>query len=358
MERTWAGSVVVRRLPKGCDLCMRGMKLVVFVTGLCNRACFYCPLSRDRRWRDVCYANERPVMSDLDVLREAEDMDAKGAGFTGGDPLLRLDRTLRLLKLLKDSFGDFHVHLYTTPGRHLTSEVLRNLVKAELDELRLHPKLSDAGSATTSIKEAKREGLVVGLEVPALPGEVESLKRLAKSADEAGADFVIVNELEMNEENAFQLRIRGLKIKRSSLSAVEGSEEVALELLSFIEDELSLSSHYCPAAVKDSYQYKGRLRRMALRKARPYEEITGDGLLRKGVVVGDAERLSELAKWAMSQLGIPSQMLFLNEEKGELELAVAVLMKAKQLDALKGLEAYIVEEYPTFDRRRALQLPA
>ncbi|MCX8204207.1 MAG: radical SAM protein [Candidatus Nezhaarchaeota archaeon] len=333
------------------------MKLVVFVTGLCHRRCFYCPLSRDRRWKDVRYVNERPITSDMDVLKEAEDMDAGGAGFTGGDPLLRPERTLHYLKLLKENFRNFHIHLYTAPGRHLNNNILKGLAKAELDELRLHPDLSNIHLVTESVKEAKREGLTVGVEVPALPGEAEYLKTLAITVEEAGADFIIVNELEMNDENAFQLRTRGLRLKQGSLSAVEGSEEVALDLLLFIESELSLSAHYCPAMVKDSHQYKGRLRRMALKKARPYEEVTGDGLLRKGVIVGDVDRLCKLAGWIMSQLGVPDYMLFLNKERGELELAVTVMREAKQRGTLRKLKAYIVEEYPTFNRKRALQDP-
>lgn len=357
MEKTWAGSIVVRSLPRGCDLCMRGMKLVVFVTGLCHRRCFYCPLSKEKRWRDVCYVNERPVATDLDVLKEAEEMDARGAGFTGGDPLLRPERTLHYLKLLKENFEDFHVHLYTTPGRHLSTDILSSLARAGLNELRFHPDLTDASTAAAHIKEAKREGLTVGIEVPALPGEVRLLMDLVRAAEEAGADFVIVNELEMSEENAFQLRARGLRIKQGSLSAVEGSEETALDLLSFIERELSLSSHYCPAAIKDSYQYRNRLRRMALKKARPYEEVTEDGLLKKGIVLGEVRKLRALAELISLRFGVPSHMFFLNEDRGELELAVATLKMAKHHGVLRGLKAYIIEEYPTFDRRRAAQDP-
>ena len=356
MHRTWADSVVVRGLPEGCELCMKGMKLVVFVTGLCARSCFYCPLSRTRRGRDVVYANERPVASDEDLLREAEAMDARGAGFTGGDPLLKPERTLHFLKLLKHSYGEeFHVHLYTTPGRHLKKEVLRALAKAGLDELRLHPELGDLDGCVEAVRAASDEGLTVGVEIPAIPGHLDFFKRLAEAVEREGATFMTVNELEMNEENAFQLRARGFKIKQGSLSAVEGSEEVALGLLSFIEELLSLNAHYCPARVKDAYQYRGRLRRMALRAARPYEEVTEDGLLRKGVVKGPSKALRKLASWLRGELGLPDSMVHLG--KDGLESTVEALATAKRMGALKGLEACVVEEYPVFNRRRCSETP-
>jgi len=348
----------VGSLPEGCNLCLKGMKLVLFVTGLCTRRCFYCPLSRYKRGRDLIYANERPVAKDEDLLSEAEAMDAKGAGFTGGDPMLKPERTLHFLKLLKRRYGEgFHVHLYTTPQRHLSEEVLRFLSKAGLDELRLHPDLMDIEGCMRAVKMASREGLRVGVEVPAIPRAIHPLQELARAAEEAGAVFMIINELEMNEENSFQLRVRGFKIKPGSLSAVEGSEETALKLLSYIEEELSLSAHYCPAQAKDAYQYRGRLRRMALKAARPFEEVTEDGLLKKGVAMGDLHSLLRLASWLRSEAMLHEDMLHLDEAALKLECTVKALRMAKRAGALEGLEAFIVEEYPTFDRRRCSTSP-
>ncbi|HRZ19884.1 MAG TPA: radical SAM protein, partial [Methanofastidiosum sp.] len=42
---TDANSYYTGKLSKGCKLCIKGRKSVLFVTGLCGVNCYYCPLS-------------------------------------------------------------------------------------------------------------------------------------------------------------------------------------------------------------------------------------------------------------------------------------------------------------------------
>src|SRR3990172_1030674 len=103
------GSFHTGELARGCRLCEKGAKLVLFVTGKCGRGCFFCPLSDKRRDKDVAWANEREVKSVDDVIEEALRMRAKGAGVTGGDPILKMERTINFISLLKSDFGEgFH----------------------------------------------------------------------------------------------------------------------------------------------------------------------------------------------------------------------------------------------------------
>ena len=102
-------------MPRGCELCYPGLKAVIFVTGLCDDWCYYCPVSRERLGKDVFRVNERNVSSIREAVNEIERSGARGASITGGDPLLRPSRTLEIIRVLKEVFGRrFHIHLYTS----------------------------------------------------------------------------------------------------------------------------------------------------------------------------------------------------------------------------------------------------
>jgi organic radical activating enzyme len=127
-------------------MCVEGRKLVLFITGLCTQRCFYCPVSEKKFGHDVVFANEWQIQdpaNPMEMFQEAELTQAKGAGITGGDPLVKLDRCVQYIKLLKDKYGkQFHIHLYTPP-KLVTKEALQKLYDAGLDEIRFHPNLKD-----------------------------------------------------------------------------------------------------------------------------------------------------------------------------------------------------------------------
>ena len=91
-----------RGLPKGCKLCLKGQKAVLFLNGICQKPniCFwYCPISSERRGKDVTFANEIEITSKEDLLEEINKIDAKGMSITGGEPLsgLNLEKTLEYM---------------------------------------------------------------------------------------------------------------------------------------------------------------------------------------------------------------------------------------------------------------------
>ncbi|MDW5564000.1 MAG: 4Fe-4S cluster-binding domain-containing protein [Methanomassiliicoccus sp.] len=335
-----AGSAYTGRLPRGCVLCRQGTKMVLLVSGQCTTGCFYCPLSLEKRGKDVIYANERRVASDDEILEEARSIGAQGTGVTGGDPVACLERTVHLIKMLKQEFGPrHHIHLYTSS---LDLNAFRRLEEAGLDELRLHPPAemwsSMAGTGLAAFKRSS--GMKVGLEVPALPGEEKGLSALIAYAAEARLDFVNLNELEFSEGNWDRLMDRGMEVKDEVSAAVKGSEEAALKAVAAAR---KVPVHYCSSSFKDSVQLRKRIKRRAVRVALPSDVITEEGTLLKGVVEGSMDGIIALLR----QYEVPEELFRKDEEKKRVEVAPWVL---EELFPELPYESFLVEEYPTADR--------
>lgn len=267
-------------LTEGCRLCREGAKMVLFITGRCRRSCWYCPISAERKGRDLAFANDREVCHLEDVLSEARLMSALGTSLTGGEPLLALDRVIEYAGALKSSFGQgHHIHLYTgeAPGEEVLL-CLRGLV----DEIRIHPPVEEWGRIMESdhllsLRRAKELGYSAGFEVPSLP-EVESLAPALEVLD-----FMNINELEWGELSAEEMRRRGYEPSDDLHNAVRHSARWARGI------RRHPKVHFCPSGFKDSIQLRERLKRIARNTARAFDEITVDGTVRYGLLEPSSE---------------------------------------------------------------------
>ncbi len=264
-------------MAKGCELCFAGAKSVIFITGLCDDGCYYCPVSRDRLNRDVFYVNEVPVTTVSEVILELARSGSRGASITGGDPLVRSDRTVKLVRAVKEHFGgNFHVHLYTS-GRYATIGVLRALDEAGLDEIRFHPTRIEFLSRAKAAKE--NTSMAVGIEVPVAPHIEEWVKDIILRANSLGLDFVNLNEMEFVEPNARALLARGLRESVTRPFTVKGSLETAIRIVNWARESVEIPVHFCPATFKDNIQTRNRLVIASLRDLRWNEEPLASGTL-------------------------------------------------------------------------------
>jgi len=346
------GSLVRGALPLGCILCQRGAKMVLLVTGRCAAGCWYCPLSKEKAGRDVVFADELRVRRPGDVLFEARLIDAEGTGITGGDPLCAPRRTLGCIRLLKRRFGpEHHIHLYTT-GRFPSGFVDR-LAEAGLDEIRFHPapaiwsRFGESGVAS-NLARAQKLGLAAGAEVPAIPGMEVDLSALAASLDRMGAGFLNLNELEYSETNCRRLNERGYRVRDDVSAGVLGSEATARRVIERFDGKLAV--HYCSSGFKDGVQLRRRIMRRAQNVARPFEVITRDGTLLKGIIEGPPSLLANLRK----RHGVPARFLAYDRRRRRLEVAPWVVEKVAP--AFPG-RCFLVEEYPTADGLEVERMP-
>lgn len=334
-------------LAKGCKLCVTGHKTVLFVTGLCARGCFYCPISDKKKYRDVVYANEWPIKNTKDIIREAELTEAQGAGFTGGDPLVKLERTVSYIKLLKKRFGrKFHIHLYTSLDL-VNENTLKKLHKAGLDEIRLHPNLYSK-KLWNRIFLAKKFRWDVGIEIPAIPGAEKQTKQLIDFV-KGKVDFLNINELEYSDSTSNQLSKLGFVCKDLSSYGIRGSEELAKKLLRYCKGKIR-NVHYCTAKLKDKVQLTNRIKLRAKNVKKPYDTVTSDGMLCRGIIY--TKNFKEVVRFLQSH-SVDKSLFEWDGKKKRVLVASWVLLILKD-DVKKRWKAALVEEYPTYDQLEVL----
>ncbi|MEM2479104.1 MAG: radical SAM protein [Candidatus Pacearchaeota archaeon] len=331
------GSLWTGEIARGCELCWKGAKAVIFITGKCNFRCWYCPISDERRGKDVVYANERPISKISDAIKEAEEMDALGASITGGEPMLVFNRVLKYLRTFKKRFskgskGNFHIHLYTYIGT--SKERLSQLANAGLDEIRFH-RLD--GLVADRIKNAINAGLSTGIEIPCIPwpekerynAELERLKRIVDFCAENDL-FLNLNEFEFSETNWNAMLARGFERIGESY-AVKGSAKLARKIISYAAKK-SVNAHFCSVKTKFMLQLVERLKRRARKIKKPWQSINQYGYL----VYGGVECSKKL-----------SQALGLEYDKAE-GLALTSIKNAKHLARKYGLKAYKIVLFPIY----------
>ncbi len=359
-------SFVKGKIAKGCEYCIKGEKLVLFITGLCPLKCFYCPVSDKKIYKDVIYANEWKIENIKDMLEEVELTKAKGAGITGGDPLMVVDRVCDYIKLLKKEFGKgFHIHLYT-PLKLVNEERLEKLYKAGLDEIRFHLDLYD-NSLWSKIILANKYGWDVGVEIPCIPGMKKEIIELIDYVKDK-VKFLNLNELELSEKNSDEFKKRDFKTKNDVSYAIKQSQELAREILEEKKD-VSITLYFCTAKLKDKVQMKNRITRRAISIKKSFDVLTNEGTLIRGCIylsdlvpgfnyrkkletVNKQEYISKLEnirKELIKKLNISEDLIFVDYIKPRIILDPRIINnESSKIKKLKLIPA-IVEEYPTRD---------
>jgi len=329
-------------LSDGCKLCQKGAKMVLFITGLCPRDCFYCPVSEERR-KDITYANERLVNSNKDVIQEALHMNALGTGITGGEPLIRLEKVLHYIGLLKSEFGaEHHIHLYTSIAPD--EETLELLASAGLDEIRFHPPVEcwediESSNYEKAIKAAQENGILTGIEIPSVDGA----EKIAELARKSGC-FINLNELEFSDENADKMNSMGYRLETEISNAVEGSMDVSKEITKNMEN---IRIHFCSSTYKDAVQLRERLMRIAENTARNFDEITEEGTVVYGQIVCENAQVADKIFSYIKEYAAEDGMTDLDGSRVETAWWILEDIAENIRDIAK--EMYILERYPFED---------
>ena len=334
--KTGYDSLAYKNLPKGCQLCVTGRKSVLFVTGKCSKDCFYCPLSENRKNKDVTYINEKKTSNFKEIISEIKKSRSKGASITGGEPLEHMDKTLTAIKTLKKELGkNFHIHLYTSKN-NIPEKDIKALENAGLDEIRFH-----IFKYEKSIDYALKTRMDVGIEIPVIPNWDRIILKLIEQLNKKHVKFINLNELEFSTTNSEKMKKHNIELKDNDLYIAKGSRETALRILKEVEKrKYNISVHFCTSTTKFDHQYWNRLKHRAKSIKKPYEKIIKHALLEKGLIkTKNKEDINKIIK----KLNLKQNHYKITKEG--IELSLKNLKKIKKLHP--EYKYYRVEELPT-----------
>jgi pyruvate formate-lyase activating enzyme-like uncharacterized protein len=339
MKKTKHESYLQGKPTKGCKLCVEGRKMVLFSTGVCTRGCEFCPLSKLRKNVDYVYANERKLHPDdaiRGIIEEVKVSGAKGCSLTGGDPLLKLDRTIKLASALKKEFGKkFHIHIYAST-QLVTEKKLEKLSKV-VDEIRFHPYFDkpikgEIKKIALAKKFWKKKN--IGMEIPCFPDKVDEIIEFVKQASPY-ISFLNMNELEIGEiaEKQMLKKYKAGEDGYIAKNSIEAGKYIMRWLMANGQRlTAKLNIHLCTADLKNNYQYKNRLKNY---KTPKFAKKTEDGTVVYFAMEYDKEYFETL----------PEKECYHDKAKNRIILSPKLALKNKDFYTV-----YRIEEYPTFER--------
>ncbi|MDP2925293.1 MAG: 4Fe-4S cluster-binding domain-containing protein [Nanoarchaeota archaeon] len=335
-------SYYINDIAKGCKYCVKGEKLVLFISGKCSRNCYYCSLSNKRKNKDVVWLNERICKNPKDAIKEALESNATSAGITGGDPFLYLERTLSYAKALKKRFGkNFHIHIYL-PTKLLTKDKLKKLSRY-IDEIRFHPEFlinKNKKIINEDLNKIKLASLFwkkqnIGIELPMIPDRKKDiLDFIIKISHYMG--FANFNEFELSETNCKPLTKN--YILNEGGYTIKGSKQAGIWLLKELKKrKIKINLHLCTAELKNNYQFMNRLKRHNIFK---FGYKTKEGMVK--YLTTDIKN-----KYKLNKLKIKEY--YIDKEKNRIILSN---YSANRLLSNKNskIKIYLIEEFPTYDR--------
>jgi len=290
------------------------------------------------------WANERPCESTKDIIKEAEESNAKGAGITGGDPLVYFDKTIKAAKALKQRFGKkFHIHIYLPLV--LVDKAKLEALHKYIDEVRFHTSfLAEEVTKEKYAEEIEKIKLAssifgkenTGTELPLLPEKKQEIIDFIKEI-EPYIGFANLNEFELSDTN-FDIITKDYTLN-SDTYTINQSLETGKEILSKLKN-LPLKIHLCTAKTKNHHQYHNRLLRHNIL---PYGIRTEDAtVIYYTIVPEDLKKTTKELKQYTKKFHI--------DNKGK-----RIILKESEVEKIFKTKKFTInfsEEHPTFDSEK------
>lgn len=287
----------------GCTLCGKGDWSCLFINGVCNAQCFYCPSTQKEKGQPMTSTLE--FSNPRDYADYVRLFNIKGVSFSGGEPFLTLDRVLLFLKTLRSKVSHpLYIWMYTN-GLLTTEDKLKGLRDNGLDEIRF-----DISANHYNLDALKKAiGIIprVTVEIPAIPEDLEQTQQVIKELYELGVDHLNLHQLRCTTFNRTRLAQRGYTFLHGPGVTVLETELTALKLIRYsLEQKIALPINYCSFTFRNQFQRAGAGARNALQIKTPHEEITPTGHIRTMSVNGSKESIGSIHQQLVSKNIDPS----------------------------------------------------
>jgi len=282
-------------LSPGCLICGNGGWGCNYFNNRCTRHCFYCP--QDRSDNKACTPETDGIVFNdpAEHILFLKTFKIKGVGFSGGEPLLELERLLAHITAIRQEFDNsLYLWMYTN-GDLVKRGVLKQLRQAGLDEIRFD--LSARSYNLDPVILATEFIPTVTVEIPAIPEDFDLLKNLLGKMEAVGVNFLNLHQLRVSKHNYKAFLKRHYHFLHQPGLPVMESEMCALQLLNYArENRLSLPINYCNAAYKNRFQNLDLRQRKARLVLKGFEEVTQAAYIRSFRVADAPEKIISMVK--------------------------------------------------------------
>lgn len=292
---------IIGRLSPGCQTCIAGTWACIYITGDCTRDCFYCPTPQkeSERHKQPTVPDNLSFASVSHCIEYLNTFDFEGVAFSGGEPLLTLDRVLEYTKAIRQSFGNRHYIWAYTNGDPVTEHTLARLQEAGLNELRFDIAANnyDLRAVETAVDYID----TVSVEIPAIPEDLELLKSILQEMEHIGVKHLNLHQLMKTEHNAEKLNQRGYSTVNDHIypnyTPIVESEFAAFEVLKHaIDMKSNMGINYCSRCYKARFQGMGNRKRAAMVCQDHKPDVTETGYMRHVAIDASTEEAAMIQR--------------------------------------------------------------
>jgi hypothetical protein len=208
--------------------------------------------------------------------------------------------------------------LYTN-GILATREKLAALREGGLDEIRFD--LSADHYRLDNLKNAIGVIPHVTVEIPAIPEDLSTNRRLVADLASAGVDHLNIHQIRCTPYNRGKLAARRYTFLHGPKVTVLETELAALELIrDSLERSIELPINYCSHAYQHQFQAAGVRQRCAGLIKAEYEDVTPTGYIRRLTLAGPEEAVADVAG-ALAARGVEASLTSLSAKGDNLSFA-------------------------------------